>query len=156
MRRRCCRNSPAAGGLDYNLRHVHSDNLEFDYSTYTIQSYATHLRLLAFVNHADLGNYQEANQAYLSGQDAMPDITAHRHPDTTKPGFGVNFEQELPANFRVYFRAGWNDGNYESFIFSEMNNTVSFGGRRVRRRLAPKAGSSWLRLRQQRPKPGSS
>jgi high affinity Mn2+ porin len=116
------------GGLDYNIRHVHSDNFELDYSTYTIQSYATRLRLLAFVNHADLGNYSEANQAYLSGRDPVPDITAHRHPGTIKPGFGVNFEQELPANFRAFFRAGWNDGSYESFIFSEMNNTVSFGG----------------------------
>lgn len=125
------------GGLDYNARHVHSENLQFDYSTYTIQSYATHLRLLAFVNHADLGNYREANQAYLSGRDPTPDITAHRHTDTTKPGFGVNFEQELPANFRVFSRAGWNDGSYESFTFSEMNNTVSFG--------ADVSGDAWHR-----------
>ena len=127
----------AAGGLDYNLRHVRSDNFEFDYSTYNIQSYATHLRLLAFVSHAELGNYREANQAYLSGRDPTPDITAHRHPDTTKPGFGVNFEQELPANFRMFFRAGWNDGNYESFTFSEMNNTISFG--------ADLSGDAWHR-----------
>ena len=118
----------AAGGLDYNIRHVHSDNFQFDYSTYTLQGYPTRLRLLAFVNHANLGNYREANDAYLSGRDPTPDITAHRHPDTAKPGFGVNFEQELPANFRIFFRAGWNDGTYESFIFSEMNNTISFGG----------------------------
>jgi high affinity Mn2+ porin len=110
----------AAGGLDYN-----------------IQGYATHLRLLAFVNHAKLGNYREANDAYLSGRDPKPDITAHRHPDTSKPGFGVNFEQELPANFRVFFRAGWNDGNYQSFVFSEMNNTVSFG--------ADLTGDAWRR-----------
>jgi carbohydrate-selective porin OprB len=93
--------------------------------------------LLAFVNHAKLGNYHKANEAYLSGKDPTPDITAHRHPDTTKPGFGVNFEQELPANFRVFFRAGWNNGNYESFIFSEMNNTVSFG--------ADLSGDAWHR-----------
>jgi high affinity Mn2+ porin len=127
----------AAGGLDYNIRHVHSDNFQFDYSTYTLQGYATRLRLLAFVNHAKLGNYREANDAYLSGKDPKPDITAHRHPDTAKPGFGVNFEQELPANFRVFFRAGWNDGNYESSIFSEMNNTVSFG--------ADLSGDAWHR-----------
>jgi high affinity Mn2+ porin len=127
----------AAGGLDYNIRHVHSDNFELDYSTYTLQSYATRLRLLAFVNHANLGNYHEANEAYLNGSDSTPDITAHRHPGTAKPGFGVNFEQELPANFRVFFRAGWNDGNYESFIFSEMNNTVSFG--------ADLSGDAWRR-----------
>jgi hypothetical protein len=70
----------AAGGLDYNIRHVHSDNFQFDYSTYTIQSYATHLRLLAFVNHADLGNYHQTNEAYLDGSDPTPDITAHRPP----------------------------------------------------------------------------
>jgi high affinity Mn2+ porin len=49
----------------------------------------------------------------------------------------VNFEQELPASFRVFFRAGWNDGNYESFILSEMNNTVSFG--------ADLSGDAWHR-----------
>lgn len=53
------------------------------------------------------------------------------------PGFGVNFEQELPANFRTFFRAGWNDGNYESFTFSEMNNTVSF--------RADLSGDAWHR-----------
>jgi hypothetical protein len=127
----------AAGGLDYNIRHVHSENFEFNYTTYTLQGYATRLRLLAFVNHAELGNYREANQAYLTGRDPTPDITAHRHPDTTKPGFGVNFEQELPANFRVFFRAGWKDGNYESFTFSEMNNTVYFG--------ADLSGDAWHR-----------
>ncbi len=127
----------AAGGLDYNIRHVRSDNFQFDYSTYTMQGYATRLRLLAFVNHAKLGNYREANDAYVSGRDPKPDITAHRHPDTGKPGFGVNFEQELPANFRVFFRAGWNDGSYQSFVFSEMNNTVSFG--------ADLTGSAWRR-----------
>jgi high affinity Mn2+ porin len=126
-----------AGGLDYNIRHVHSDNFQFEYSTYTLQGYATHLHFLAFVNHADLGSYREANDAYLSGHDPTPDITAHRHPGTMKPGFGVNFEQELPANFRVFCRAGWNDGNYESFIFSEMNNTVSFG--------ADVSGDGWHR-----------
>ena len=120
-------NFNSSTGLDYDLRHVHSDNFEFDYGTYTLQGYATHVRALAFLNHADLGNYREANNAYLDGEDPTPDITAHRHPGTAKPGFGINLEQDLPANFRAYFRAGWNDGNYESFTYSEMNNTVSFG-----------------------------
>ncbi len=123
--------------FDYDVRHVHSDNFEFDYATYTLQGYATHLRTLAFLNHADLGRYSEANHAFISGQDPTPDITAHRHPNTAKPGFGVNFEQDLPANFRAFFRAGWNDGRYESFIFCEMNNTVSFG--------ADLTGDAWHR-----------
>jgi hypothetical protein len=117
----------SGAGLDYNALHVHSDNFEFDYATYTPVGHAMHVRALTFVNHADLGNYHEANQAYLSGAAKIPDITAHRHPGTVKPGFGLNLEQELPANFRTYLRAGWNDGSYESFAFCEMNNTVSFG-----------------------------
>jgi high affinity Mn2+ porin len=114
--------------LDYNVAQSHSENFEFDYSDYALQGYATHLRTLVFVNHADLGNYHEANQAYLSGQDPEPDITLHRHSGTIKPGFAINFEQDLPRNFRAYLRIGWNNGAYESFTFSEMNNTISFGG----------------------------
>ncbi len=116
------------GKLDYDVAHAHSANLQLDYSDYALQGYATHARALVFVNHTELGNYREANEAYLSGQDATPDITLHRHKGTIKPGFAMNFEQELPHNFRVYLRTGWNDGAYESFTFSEMNNTVSFGG----------------------------
>lgn len=122
--------------LDYDVRHVHSDNFEFNYATFR-EGYATRVRTLAFVNHANLGNYSEANNAYLSGRDQTPDITAHRHPDTAKPGFGVNLEQDLPGNFGVFFRAGWNDGRYESFTFCEMNNTVSFG--------AAVTGDAWNR-----------
>src|SRR5579862_7830796 len=113
--------------LDYDVGHTRSENLQLDYSDYALQGYATHLRALVFLNHADLGNYHEANEAFLSGQDAQPDITLHRHR-TVKPGFAMNFEQDLPLNFRVFLRTGWNDGAYESFTFSEMNNTVAFGG----------------------------
>lgn len=138
--------SASTGGLNYDLRHVHSENFEFDYGTYNFQGYATQVRALAFLNHLSLGNYSQANHAYLSGADPEPDITAHRHP-TAKPGFGVNFEQELPANFRVYLRAGWNDGNYESFGFSEMNNQVSFGGDLsgdAWHRKEDRIGSAWV------------
>ena len=134
-------------GLDYNLRHGRSENLEFDYTTYTLRGYATHVRSTAFLNHANLGNYVEANRAYQDGQDAMPDITAHRHPGTAKPGVGVNLEQDLPANFRVYLRTGWNDGRYESFTFCEMNNSLSFGGDLsgdAWHRKEDRVGSAWV------------
>jgi len=114
--------------LDYNIGQSRAENFQLDFSDYAIQGYATHVRALGFVSHADLGNYREANDAYLAGIDAKPDITLHRHPGTVKPGFCFNFEQDLPRNFRVFLRTGWNDGHYESFTFSEMNNTISFGG----------------------------
>jgi hypothetical protein len=114
--------------LNYDIRHTHAENFATDYSTYAMQGYATHVRGLAFVSHGDLGNYREANEAYVAGRDKEPDITLHRHPGTLKPGVALSFEQDLPRNFRVFLRTGWNDGAYESFTFSEMNNTIAFGG----------------------------
>jgi high affinity Mn2+ porin len=123
--------------LDYDLRHTHAENFSVDYSTYAMQGYATHVRGLVFVSHADLGNYREANDAYLASRDRKPDITLHRHQGTVKPGLGLSFEQDLPRNFRVFWRTGWNDGNYESFTYSEMNNTIAFG--------ADLSGDAWHR-----------
>jgi high affinity Mn2+ porin len=123
--------------LNYNIRNSREENIEFDYSTYPLRGYVTHIRALAFVNHADLGNYREADAAYLAGVDPTPDISLHRHPGTVKPGLDINLEQDLPRNFRAYFRYGWNHGLYESFTFSEMNDTVSFG--------ADLSGDAWHR-----------
>ena len=123
--------------LNYNLRQSRSENIEFDWTAYPLRGYITHIRTLAFINHADLGNYREADDAYLAGVDPTPDITLHRHPGTVKPGFDINLEQDLPRNFRAYFRYGWNHGLYESFTFSEMNDTVSFG--------ADLSGDAWHR-----------
>jgi high affinity Mn2+ porin len=125
------------GDLDYDIRHTHAENFSVDYSTYAMQGYATHVRGLVFVSHADLGSYREANDAYLAGRDKKADITLHRHQGTVKPGLGLSFEQDLPRNFRAFWRTGWNDGNYESFTYSEMNNTISFG--------ADLSGDAWHR-----------
>ena len=69
----------------------------------------------------------QAIAAYQQGVDKVPDVTLYRHQGSLKQGFGLNVEQALPANFRAYFRAGWNEGHKESFAYTEMNSTVSFG-----------------------------
>ncbi|MBV8113801.1 MAG: carbohydrate porin [Silvibacterium sp.] len=123
--------------LDYDIRNTRAENLEFDCAAYPVRGYITHLRALAYINLADLGNYHEANEAYLAGREPTPDIALHRHPGTVKPGFAINIDQDLPRNFRAFVRIGWNDGLYESFLFSEMNNTIAFG--------ADLAGVAWHR-----------
>ena len=56
-----------------------------------------------------------------------PDITAHPFAVTTKYGFGVNLLQELTENLRVYGRFGWNEGQHESFAYTEVDQTFSGG-----------------------------
>ena len=113
--------------LDFNLRRARSENLEFELRPTLIKNRKTIIKPLAYFNHANMGSYREAIDAFLAGHDATPDVTAHRHQGTLKQGFGLNFEQELPASARFYFRIGWNEGKHESFAYTEVNNTFSAG-----------------------------
>jgi high affinity Mn2+ porin len=63
----------------------------------------------------------------LNGTDKTPDVTLYRKQGTLKQGFGLNVEQALPANFRAFMRAGWNEGHHESFAYTEMNSTFAIG-----------------------------
>ncbi len=51
-----------------------------------------------------------------------------RNSTTIKYGFGLNFEQELTSNLRVFGRFGWNEGQHESFAYTEVDQTFEFGG----------------------------
>ena len=65
-----------------------------------------------------------------------PDITLHEHFGALKYGFGYNTEQELTENLRVFGRFGWNEGQHESFAYTEVDQTVEVGARLRRRSLA--------------------
>jgi high affinity Mn2+ porin len=85
------------------------------------------VRLIGFVNHAHMGTYREANNAFLNGTDKTPDIVAHRHFGAVKYGVGLNLEQELSSNLRAFARFGWNEGQHESFAYTEVDQTISVG-----------------------------
>jgi hypothetical protein len=86
------------------------------------------VRILSFVNHANMGLYRDAINAYLSGQDPTPDIAAHAKFSSVKYGFALNAEQELTKNLRIFTRVGWNEGQHESFAYTEVDQTVAIGG----------------------------
>jgi high affinity Mn2+ porin len=113
--------------LDLALRRARADNFEMEFRPAWFGRYRTEIRTLAYLNVANMGDYREAIDAYLSGKDKTPDITLHRHQGTLKQGFGLNMQQNLPWNVRVFMRAGWNEGHHESFAYTEMNNTVALG-----------------------------
>ena len=119
--------------IDWNLGRASGQNLEFELRRSLLGSLVTSerkgvIRALGFVNHAHMGVYREAVNAYLNGKDKTPDITAREHFSAVKYGFGLNFEQELTANLRAFGRFGWNEGAHESFAYTEVDQTVEFGG----------------------------
>ena len=114
--------------LDANLRRARSDNLELEWKPQLFQGHATYIRPLAYLNHANMGDYGQAIAGYQQHADKVPDVTLYRHQSSLKQGFGLNMEQELPANLRTFLRAGWNEGHKESFAYTEINSTLAFGG----------------------------
>ncbi len=125
--------------LDADIARARSENLEFEARGNRIAHRPGVVRLLAYMNHADMGNYEEANAEFLDHKTATPDIIATREQGRHKYGFGLNFEQTITQQVSVFGRLGWSDGHNESFAFTEDDRTAEFGGFAM--------GHSWRRPR---------
>jgi high affinity Mn2+ porin len=125
--------------LDADLSRARSENIEVELHRSLLGEREGTLRLLTFVNHANMGSYREAVDNFLAGLTPKPDITAHRLQSTTKYGFGVNFEQPLNDWMGVFGRWGWNEGQHESYAYTEVEQTALLGlggnGKRWKRNL---------------------
>ena len=86
------------------------------------------VRILSYVNHAHMGNYRESVEQYLAGKVALPNIIDTEQFGAVKYGFGFNTEQEVTDSLRLFGRFGWNDDRRESFAYTEVAQTVLFGG----------------------------
>ncbi len=113
--------------LDFDLFRARSENIELEFRPELEKGKKTTIRLLSFINHANMGSYHEAVQAFLSGTDPQPDITAHRKQGRIKYGFGLNAEQEITKTARMFGRLGWNEGQNESFAYTEVDQAVEIG-----------------------------
>ena len=89
---------------------------------YVIAGHPGAVRVLAYLNRADMGSYQEAvdNSARPADIEAT---RAYRY----KYGFGLNLEQELAKDLGVFSRIGWSDGHTEAWVFSDVDSCASLG-----------------------------
>ncbi len=132
-----------ANGIDFDfaLRRASGQNVEAEWRRRLLPGLPVErkgaVRVLGYANHAHMGLYREANKAYAAGRDATPDVTKHETFGAVKYGFAMNAEQELTAALRVYGRFGWNEGQHESFAYTEVDQTLAGG--------ADLAGERWGR-----------
>ncbi|HEY4010189.1 MAG TPA: carbohydrate porin [Acidobacteriaceae bacterium] len=129
-----------ANGIDLqsSLRKARGDNYELDYARTPWARWLDSkrqgaVRLLGYVNHANMGDYRDQNIKALEERangdpTATPVITDHPFGTTVKYGVGLNFEQELPKDLRVFGRFGWNEGQHESYAYTEVDQTFELGG----------------------------
>jgi high affinity Mn2+ porin len=114
--------------LDWAFSRAHGQNGEFETRHSFVPTRRGVQRLLFYANRAHMGSYREAVEAFLAGTDKTPNIVLHEHFSALKYGFGFNTEQELTENLRVFGRFGWNEGQHESFAYTEVDQTFEVGG----------------------------
>lgn len=131
--------------LDWNVTQSRGENLEVEVR-YRLAAHPGTARLLGYQNHAAMGSYREALDAYAARADRLPDgtvagiplIELHRAPSRVKWGLGLSLEQDVGAGITAFARLGWNDGQTESFAYTEVDNTVLLG--------AVASGGLWQRV----------
>jgi hypothetical protein len=113
--------------LQWNLTKANGTNLEFELHRGFLKKKDGIIRVLMYVNNANMGVYQRANEQYLANPVKPPDITNHPQQVETKYGFGLNFEQALSRYILLYGRFGWSNGKTESWAYTEIDQTVQVG-----------------------------
>ena len=120
--------------LDHDLREAHAVNAEVEWDFDRERQGA--VRLLGYVNSADMGSYEESLTLAAAG-GTPPDITATREPGRKKYGIGLNGQYRLTSQLGLFGRLGWNDGKTETFCYTEIDQTAVLG--------AMQSGAPWKR-----------
>jgi high affinity Mn2+ porin len=111
-----------AMNMNWNIKRTGAYTLEYTHN-YSLNNKNGAVRLVSYYNLAHMGNY---NQSIKLNPNA-PNILTSEAYGHSKYGFGINGEQEINKNMGVFFRAGWDDGNNETWAYTEIDRTLSLG-----------------------------
>jgi len=110
------------GTLDPHVLQALGHAVEFE-DRWNLKDQPGVARLMAYANVAHMGNYR---QALASPGPNGPDITLSR-TYSVKYGFSISAEQAITSDLGIWGRAGWNNGQTESFAFTEVDDLGSLG-----------------------------
>ncbi|MEO9257789.1 MAG: carbohydrate porin [Crocinitomicaceae bacterium] len=111
-----------ASKLNWDISKASSHSIEYT-RRFKIKNRDGAVRVLGFFTTANMGNYRQS--IALSPQN--PVIADTRHYGNTKYGFAINAEQNITSDLGCFFRASWNDGNNETWAFTEIDHSISGG-----------------------------
>lgn len=122
--------------LDWRLSRARAENVELELRRGRSLTPTT-IRLLGFLNHANMGDYRLAAPPHPTAPASRPVIESTREQGRLKYGVGINLEHQFAASARGYARWGVNEPHYESFAYTEVNDSVAVG--------ADSRGERWRR-----------
>ncbi len=89
---------------------------------YTLWNHPGTVRLLGYLNRADMGSYEAAVESPIRPADIQA-TRDYRY----KGGFGLNWEQEVVRGVGLFSRLGWSDGHNEAWVFADVDRTATLG-----------------------------
>jgi high affinity Mn2+ porin len=107
--------------LDPHFVKANGQILELE-EHYTLGQHPGAIREWVFLNHAHMGKYSLALEE-MPVDPELPPTRSYRY----KYGFGANLEQELTRDLGLFVKVGWDDGQSESWAFTEIDRTVAVG-----------------------------
>ncbi len=108
---------------DAKIGKANTQTLEFE-KRYKISGQNGTVRILAFRNNGKFGNYLEA----ITQNPIAPNIDATQQYGRHKYGFGISADQYLTKDLGIFAKTSYNDGHTETWFFTEIDRSFSFGG----------------------------
>jgi high affinity Mn2+ porin len=119
-------NSPL---MEYNSK-AHSETVELEHQL-LFNNRRGNVRLLLSNTYSKAPSYAAGMKALSTNNTYLLDVIASEAENNEyggkKVGIGLNLDQELTSNMGVFARAGWNDGKYATWSFTEIDRTVNAG-----------------------------
>jgi high affinity Mn2+ porin len=117
---------------DQKVGKANTQTLEFE-KRYTLSGQKGTVRILTFLNNGKFGNYRDA----IAQNPSSPEVDSTHAYGRHKYGFGISADQYLTKDFGVFAKVSYNDGHNQTWFFTEIDRSISFG--------AVLKGSSWKR-----------
>jgi high affinity Mn2+ porin len=108
---------------DAKIAKANTQTIEFE-KRYSIEGEKGTLRILGFLNNGKFGNYDLA----IAQNPKAPNVDSTQAYGRHKYGFGINADQYLTKDFGVFAKASYNDGHTETWFFTEIDRSFTFGG----------------------------
>lgn len=107
--------------LDRRIGEAHGLSLEGDHKL-PWEGHDGTLRLMAYFNQADMGDYDEALR-----QPGTPDITLTRSYAHTKYGFTSSDDAAFSDTLGGFTRLSWDNGQTETWAYTEVDGSAAAG-----------------------------
>ena len=108
---------------DAKILKANTQTVEYE-KRYTIRGQKGALRLLGFLNNGKFGIYNQA----IAKNPKAPNVDSTQAYGRHKYGFGINTDQFLTKDFGLFARASYNDGHTQTWFFTEIDRSITFGG----------------------------